>query len=168
MTSDTPADQAFTRAAAPLWDGKLLKPLSARRLIAAQSCGLRIFKISASPTGEDPGLYDGIFWDAVIVVYLCTAPDSESLRAVRDPGSVSARALAWAEEQEIGPASPRFAELIQIFGEMIEEIMTSATAPAEGPADSDGAEKKTVPSPGWSNSPSGFGASPAETQEPSL
>lgn len=135
-------EQSFQRAAAPTWDGAVIKPLSARRLIAAQSCGLRVFKLASQRMEgeeEEIGIYDGILWDATIVVYLCSAPDSESLLAVRRPEVVSERALKWAEAQKLSPDSPRFAELIETFGRMIEDITSSATEPAD---DAGSAQKK--------------------------
>lgn len=133
LTDDEPtAARAFERASAHLWEGKLLKPFSGRRLIAAQACGLRFLKL-AGQGGVDP-LYDGILWDAVLTVYLCTSPDSECFRAVRQPERVIEAAMKWSEDQGVtSPDSPKFERLCTVFGEMMGEMMTSVTEPVAQP-----------------------------------
>lgn len=199
------AERAFNEAAAPMWKDRLLRPFSGRRLIAAQSCGLRIFKLAAEidpvqqaarkeellkldipelqrrceaigidfaeftsvddyaeRLSQGVGVYDGIFWDAVITVYLCSTANSETLIAVRKPEIVCERALAWADAQNLSPDSPQFEELIQIFGSLIEQIMSSVTEPVDekGAASPSTEKKMTASSPGSPSSPSRSGTSP--------
>jgi len=159
-TEPTAAAVAFERAAALAWRNQPLAAFSGRRLIAAQACGLRIFKLAAAE-GESLGAYDGIFWDAVITIYLCLGPVSDTLLAVRRPELVAEKALVWAEKQRLSPASPDFAELLALFGRIMEDIMASSTEPvATGDEES---EKKTTPtaSIGLSSLPSRSGTSPA-------
>lgn len=163
-------ERVFERGAAPTWDGKLVKPFSGKRLIAADSCGMRCFKVLATG-GSIEGMYDGIFWDAVITVYLCTAPDSTVLLAVRRPEKVCEAAMAWAEEQDLSPVSPKFLEMATLFGEIMEDILVSGAMEPGDRADGEKvvAQKKipTDGSTGSSSSECKSAVSPEETSRTS-
>ena len=81
-----------------------------------------------------------IFYDAVLTVYLCAAPNSESLLAVRRPAQVAESALLWADGQDLSPTSPDFAELLALFGQIMQEITASTSEPV--PQATDPAQKK--------------------------
>ena len=139
LTDEVTPTTAFEKSAVLLWKGQVLRPFSGRRLIAAQACGLKIFKLAATDA-EAVSAYDGIFYDAVLTVYLCASPNSESLLAVRRPATVAESALTWADGQDLSPTSPDFADLLALFGQIMQEITASTSEPV--PQATDPAQKK--------------------------
>jgi hypothetical protein len=160
-----PATAAFVESEAHTLFGRPLAPFSIRRQIAAQALGNRLLcgrarmeppmpcprcaprRDPACPvcegTGERHGTYDGQFADVVGILYLCVAPDAESLRAVRDPVAVFDAAFAWAERESMTLGSRRYLEACKVFFDLLSDLQR-AQFTVEG-AEGDDEGKKKVP-----------------------
>jgi hypothetical protein len=99
------------------FDGKPLQAWTAFRQASAQRMGMRFGRI---PTDEveslkASGIYDGIFADAVIVVWLCLQPQTKVLRAYRLPDEALTEAMTWAENNGIAYPSEKAGQLAALF-----------------------------------------------------
>lgn len=97
------------------------------RQVAAQKLGMEFFNMGEEALEEfqERETYNGIFQDAVIVVYLCVHPLSVAKKALRVPAKVMGEALTWAESCDVRVGNTRHAELLSAFGEIIGEIIAS-------------------------------------------
>ena len=161
-----PATAAFVESDAHTLFGRPLAPFSIRRQIAAQALGNRLLcgrarmeppqpctrcaarRDPACPacagTGERHGTYDGQFADVIGLLYLCTAPDTESLRAVRDPAAVLDAALGWAERERLTLGSPRYLEACAVFFALLSDLQRAQFA-VEGAEEGGDEGKKKAP-----------------------
>lgn len=127
---------AYLHADALIFRGAALKPFSPRRMAAAQCMGLALWslqpadRVAAAKFDADGKLetfaYDGIYLDALKVVYLCTCPNSDTLLATRRPDAVTEKVLAWADEQGVFMDDP---ELLACFASIIGQLAASASEP---------------------------------------
>ena len=129
-------DTAFQAASFKEYRGKPIKPFSAKRVIAAQSLGLRLWTMSDEDREKlsDSIFYSGIIADAVQVLYLCMCEEDDVLRAIRSPAAITAKALAWADAEEIRPGTDQYRDCMQIYIECVNEIFAS-TAEVKGSPD---------------------------------
>jgi hypothetical protein len=116
----TPQHQAYAQSDAHFFCSKPLKPFSPKHQMAAQAIGLRLWSLTpeeiaaATLTRTVEGrevtsfVYDGLYFDAVLIVYLCQCPDSDVARAMRLPGEIRAKVLQWAEDEKITLNSSKF------------------------------------------------------------
>lgn len=106
-----------------------LQAFNTHRQIAAQKLGMEFFNMGEEALSEfqDRGTYNGIFMDAVIVVYLCINPISTAKKSLRIPSQIQSDALSWAEKNGIQVGSENHAELIETFGEILGDIMESVS-----------------------------------------
>lgn len=113
--------RAYAEADTLTFRGKPLASFSPRRLIAAQSVGLRLWNLAPEEKAAwaAGGMYPGMYGDMILVTYLCACPLSEVLRAVRQPVAVQESALAWADEHNVGIDDQEAIDcLVSSFGAM--------------------------------------------------
>lgn len=130
-----------------------IEPFNTHRQIAAQKLGMEFFNMGEEAIAEfqDRGTYNGIFMDAVLVVYLCVSPLSVSKRALRASSSVREEAMNWADRNGIRFGNDNHGHLVEAFGQVVQEIVDSAaeidqsnpTEPGESLGESSGASAKT-------------------------
>ncbi len=118
-------DLAFVQSEATAFQGQILHPFSPMRRNAAQALGNRLFCGTAAVNEQDIGLYPGAMVDAVVALYLCSAPKSEVLIALRKPDIVHARAMEWGEERNIAVGTPTGTEALEVYGDMLRQIAES-------------------------------------------
>lgn len=123
--SMSPQDAAFLESEANEFLGEPLQAFSAMRRNAAQALGNRLFCGTAQVEGDDAGLYPGAMADAVIVLYLCSCPKIEVLRALRKPEEIHAKAMDWADEREIAVGTAAGAEALEVYGGILQQISGS-------------------------------------------
>ena len=104
-----------------------LSAFNTHRQVAAQKLGMEFFNMGEEALEEfqERETYNGIFQDAVIVVYLCAHPISVAKKALRVPAKVMGEALTWAENCDVRVGNTRHAELLSAFGDIIGEIISS-------------------------------------------
>jgi len=97
------------------------------RQIAAQAMGMEFFNMGQDALEEfqDRGTYNGIFQDAVLVCFLCSQPVSTAKKALRARGRVLDMAMTWADRNRILVGNARHAELMEVFGEIVTDIIES-------------------------------------------
>lgn len=98
------------------------------RLMAAQSMGLRFFNMTEDDISEFKahGTYDELYMDAIISVCLCTKPEEFALKAIDHPKTYKKQILQWAKKQGIRPGTERHGEVIEAFGQIINDISVSS------------------------------------------
>lgn len=138
------AEQAFNKASAgyELW-GKQLEHFSAMRQATASAMGLRfglvdeadIFRISVETlkdkekVKQDLQFYNQMFQDVVIVLWLCSVPTSEVLKAMRNIDRAKEKAFQWADDNDISITSSHYYEAAAKFFEIMTGIATSTGVP---------------------------------------
>ena len=138
------AEEAFNQASAGYeLFGKKLEPFSAMRQATAAAMGLRfglvdesdIFKITVETikdqkkTKQELQLYNQMFPDCVIVLWLCSVPGSRVLKALRNTDRAKEEAFTWADENDITLTSAKFFEAASVFLRMMMDIVSSTSAP---------------------------------------
>jgi hypothetical protein len=116
----TAPDRAFLDSEAITFQGEELAPFSPPRQIAAQALGNRI--LSGRIAREQDGLYDGMFFDVICLLYLCRGPKSEVLLATRKPEKISDKAMEWADSAGISVGSEAFAEACEVYGRIFASL----------------------------------------------
>jgi hypothetical protein len=106
------------------FEGKPLQAWTAFRQAAAERVGLRFGRIPADEiqSFRSNGMYDGIFADAVIVVWLCLQPQAKVLRAYRLPDEALTEAMNWAEKSGIHYPSDKAGELAALFISIVADV----------------------------------------------
>jgi len=106
-----------------------LQAFDTHRQIAAQKLGMEFFNMGEEAFAEfrERETYNGIFLDAVLVVYLCVNPTSLSLKALRASDTVRKMAINWAEKNGIKVGTARHGELIEQYGNILNDIIESIT-----------------------------------------
>jgi hypothetical protein len=106
------------------YDGKPLQPWTAFRQASAQRMGMRFGRIASDEATafKSNGIYDGIFADAVIAVWLCLQPQNKVLRAYRLPDEALCEAMTWAEASRISYPNEGAAELIKLFVDIVSDV----------------------------------------------
>lgn len=104
-----------------------LEEFDTHRHVAAQKMGMEFFNMGETAFEEfrERETYDGIFLDAVLVVYLCVMSRNTALRALRSPTHVRNQALQWAEDNRVRIGSAQHGELLEAFGEILNDIINS-------------------------------------------
>lgn len=130
-----------------------IEPFNTHRQIAAQKLGMEFFNMGEEAISEfqDRGTYNGIFLDAVLVVFLCISPLSVSKRALRVSSSVREEAMNWANQNGIRFGNANHGHLVEAFGDIVQEIVESAAEidqsnpaePGESLGEQSGASAKT-------------------------
>ena len=174
--ADEPVTAAFVESDAHALFGRPILPFSIRRQIAAQALGNRLLCgrarmeppqpcsrcaarhdpacPSCGGSGERHSTYDGQVADVIGLLYLCTAPDAESLRAVRDPAAVLDTALGWAERERITLGSPRYLEACAVFFALLSDLQRAQfTVEGSEPGDDQGKKKAPATATSLNTSP---------------
>jgi len=109
-------------------DPVTLEPFDTYRQTAAQKCGMLFLNMDddAVELFQERRTYDGILWDAVLVLFLMISPRSVSLRALRDPKHVCSLAAKWQADSKISLGSNRHAETLGRYADTITAILDSA------------------------------------------
>jgi hypothetical protein len=116
-------EAAFTESAAMYFRGQLLKPSRKRVEYAAQALGNRV--LCGTANLSDGALYEGFLVDVVVMMYLCTCPASEVMKAVRMPDKVLEQALEWGDLNEISLGSEAWDEAVGNYWSIFEQINKS-------------------------------------------
>lgn len=135
---------AFNRASAgyELFESKL-EPFSAMRQAAASALGLRfgmvdeadIFKVTVETIKnkkaqkQDLQFYNQMFYDCIIVMWLCTIPTSRVLRALRKQDEAKQEAFEWADRNGISITSPQYFQTAAVFFQIMQDVATSTGVP---------------------------------------
>jgi len=98
----------------PTFLGKPLQPFSFLRQTAAQELGLKFYRLNDAdlfwmerPRDDGSGemdriqMYNGIIRDAAIVMWVCTQPDREVMRARRKPDEYESKIDAFGDLHDI-------------------------------------------------------------------
>lgn len=122
------ADLAFVKGEAGgeslSFEDKPLEPFCSRRMTAAQKCDLSLFKPGNIERVFEDGAYPGTLQDAILVAWLRLQKKSVVLKALRMPvDSVLEQATAWAEARDIRYGTPNHAELMELWGNMVAELL---------------------------------------------
>jgi hypothetical protein len=118
-------DQAAARSRSYEFAGQKLEPFSRTRQTAAESMGAKIASASFGNCADqlaETGSYPGFLADAQIIVWLCSQPSSASYRAVRKPDEAVTKAMQWWEANGGDIGTARHIELMEAFGQIIEDI----------------------------------------------
>ena len=104
--------------------GKPLQAWTPMRQAAAQRMGLRYGRIPAAEieSFQQSGVYDGLFADAVMCVWLCLQNNSRVMRAYRLPDEAFLEAMNWAEKEGIVYPSATAGELAIKFLEIVSDV----------------------------------------------
>lgn len=115
--------------------GQKLHPFDWRRQEAADALGLKFFKLHGEVAAEfeETERYDGIAGDAAIVVWLCTLAPSQVAKYIRLPGQGTEARLKWAEEHVGGIGRQRHGEMMEIYGEILGDFMSSLGEQVKAP-----------------------------------
>lgn len=118
-----------------------LYPFDTYRMTAAQNMGMKAFNMSEDAAAEfqETGTYNGILLDAILVGYLCSKPETVSLRALSVPTGIRQESMKWASQNDIIVGSNNHAELMETFGGIIGDVFTSHSTTESG--ESDGGEE---------------------------
>lgn len=123
-SSITP-DEAAMRSESYEFKGKKLEAFSQQRQVAADAMDVKVctpeFPSIAKRLMETSS-YPGMWADAQKVVWLCTQPLSAAFKAVRDADSAVEESMKWAAKNKITIGSNLYMELMQTFGNMIEDV----------------------------------------------
>lgn len=104
--------------------GKPLQAWTPMRQATAQRMGLRYGRIPQSEiqSFQTSGVYDGLFADAVMSVWLCLQNNSRVMRAYRLPDEAFIEAMNWAEKEGIIYPSQSAGELAIKFLEIVSDV----------------------------------------------
>lgn len=97
-------DQSFIESDGYNLNGLKLRPYSPERMWAADAMGLRYGHLSEAASKQffRKGTYPGMEGDVGIVVWLCSLPDGDEVRAARrDPERAEADALEFAGKHKM-------------------------------------------------------------------
>lgn len=126
-------DQAAARSRSHEFNGHKLNPFTKTAQLSAESMGVICCSPSFGNHAEalaETGTYPGMFPDAVACLWLCQAPKTDVLRAVRKPDEANRKAWAWWEENGGDIGSPLYIEALGVLNEILEEIF-AVTAETE-------------------------------------
>lgn len=115
------------------FQGMPLHPFDWRRQEAAESLGLKIFKLEIDEEDDFKGQYDGMAGDAVIIVWLCTLTPSQVAKAIRLPAQATEHRLKWADKKIAGMGTDAHIEMMEVFGEIIGSYMDSLSESTSTP-----------------------------------
>ena len=111
--------------------GKPLSPMTKTRQVAARCMDHYLFQGKA--TADERGVYPEMFRDALIIVWLCSVDEARARRACLKPNDALDEMLQWWEANGGDLGSTREAEMVQIYGSIIEDLVTvSAQVDATG------------------------------------
>lgn len=104
-----------------------LQAFDTHRQIAAQKLGMEFFNMGEEALEEfrERETYNGIFLDAVLVVYLCVSPHSVAKKALRATNAVRDAALNWASRHGVRAGNEKHAALIEAFGNILNDLISS-------------------------------------------
>jgi hypothetical protein len=120
--------------------GKPLQPWTSMRQATAQRMGLRYGRIPQAEieSFQQSGVYDGLFADAVMSVWLCLQNNTRVMRAYRLPDEAFLEAMNWAEKEEIvypsadaGELAVKFLEIVSDVGRVTGSYKTPKGAPRQ-------------------------------------
>tara|TARA_R110000772_G_scaffold78559_1_gene168569 strand:- start:22975 stop:23523 length:549 start_codon:yes stop_codon:yes gene_type:complete len=124
-------DVAFVRSAGGsiVFNGVSYKmqPFNSIRQMAAQKLGMEFLNMGEEALEEFQSrqTYNGIFWDAVVCVYLCLKPLSVATKAIDRTATVRKDAMNWAQAQKIEIGGEAHSTLIDAFGVILSDVMES-------------------------------------------
>lgn len=111
--------------------GQELKPFCALRRNAVQHMGHKLFCGTAdfdedqfrSDDGKETRatLYPGAISDTILVLYVCSIPDSQVMRVFRRTDESVERAMAWGAKNDIALGTKNFLEATQVVGDLYTE-----------------------------------------------
>lgn len=104
--------------------GKPLQAWTPMRQAAAQRMGLRYGRIPKSEVEsfQTSGVYDGLFADAVMSVWLCFQNNTRVMRAYRLPDEAFIESMNWAEKENIIYPSASAGDIAVKFLEIVSDI----------------------------------------------
>lgn len=104
--------------------GKPLQAWTPMRQATAQRMGMRYGRIPQSEieSFQASGVYDGLFADAVMSVWLCLQNNTRVMRAYRLPDEAFLEAMSWAEKENIVYPSKSAGELALKFLEIVSDV----------------------------------------------
>jgi hypothetical protein len=104
--------------------GKPLQAWTPMRQATAQRMGLRYGRIPQAEieSFQQSGVYDGLFADAVMSVWLCLQNNSRVMKAYRLPDEAFLEAMNWAEKENIIYPSASAGELAVKFLETVTDV----------------------------------------------
>lgn len=128
-----PTEIAFDRAEGYFFAGQLLEPFSSRRRRAADSLGLRYFKLSGEDWAKfaEDRTYDGIEQDAAILIWICKQSPARLARAMVYRAAAIEEMNDWADGAGIAPGESNHGEAIEVFSQIIVDIINSQVTSAE-------------------------------------
>jgi hypothetical protein len=120
--------------------GKALQAWTPMRQATAQRMGLRYGRIPQAEVEsfQATGVYDGLFADAVMSVWLCLQNNTRVMRAYRLPDEAFIEAMNWAEKEGIiypsataGELAVKFLEIVSDVGRVTGTYKETSTAPRQ-------------------------------------
>lgn len=109
------------------FNGEKLNAFDKTRQVAAESMGVHccspsFYKLADQLT--ETGSYDGMFADAVSIVWLCAQGKHAAFKAVRKPSGAVEEALEWWSNNGGNVGSAIYGELMETFGNIIDDVFT--------------------------------------------
>jgi hypothetical protein len=104
--------------------GKALQAWTPMRQATAQRMGLRYGRIPQAEVElfQNSGVYDGLFADAVMSVWLCLQNNTRVMRAYRLPDEAFIEAMNWADKEGIVYPSQSAGEIAVKFLEIVSDV----------------------------------------------
>lgn len=126
-------EMAFDRSEGYFFAGSLLEPFSSRRRRAADSLGLRYFKLGGDDWAKfsSEKTYDGIEQDAAVLLWVCTQSPERLARAMVYRDAAIEEMNAWADGAQIAPGEDKHGEAIDAFSQIIMDVINSQFESAE-------------------------------------
>jgi hypothetical protein len=117
--------------------GEKLFPFAGRRVLCAQTMGLQMFSLAAEQLEAltdrpKEGMYPGLFFDALKVVWIATRTPSEVSKAILQPAKANEAVLDWADEHDITLGSEPFNQALEAFAACVEDIGNSTPKESAG------------------------------------
>lgn len=78
---------------------------------------------------EELNSYDGVLYDAILVLWLCSQPDSVCMRARRKPREYEREIDRWAENIGLSIGAPQTEAALQLFSDIVTELQASKGEP---------------------------------------
>lgn len=102
--------------------GKPIAPMTKTRQVAARCMDHFLFNGKAAP--DERGVYPEMFRDALTLVWLCAVDETRVRRACLKPADALDEMLQWWEANGGDLGSSREAEMVQVYGSIIEDLVS--------------------------------------------
>lgn len=111
------------------FNGTTLKPFSFVRETAAHALGWKMHLPEQDADEKDVTQFTRMLWDATLIVWLCSQPDSVAQRARRLPREYEGKVDDWADKHGVTMNSDAGAEVMRLYAEILSDYFSSQSEP---------------------------------------